>query len=163
MRWRSAPASSWMRAAHDYLGIFLAGTLFSFGFTTPISMGFLINVEVESIILAALLGGFGAMLADLTIFKVIRFSFMDEIKKLEKTKAIKRIEEIVENNRYIRIKHYLLYVFSGLIIASPLPDEIGVSILAGLTHIKPFKLALISFCCNTLGIFIIIYLGVKII
>ena len=146
----------------SYPGVFLSGIFLTFGFTAPISIGFLINLKIGSIILAALIGGSGAMIADLFIFKTIKFSFMDELKELEKTKTIKKIEKIIENNRHIKIKHYLLYIFSGLMIASPLPDEIGVSVLAGLTTVKPLKLAVISFVINTAVVFSLVYLGTKI-
>lgn len=145
----------------NYPGIFLSGIFLAFGFTAPISIGFLINIEVENIILAAIIGGIGGMIADLFIFKIIKFSFIDELKELEKTRAIREIEKIIENNKHIKIKHYLLYIFSGLIIASPLPDEIGVSILAGLTTVKPLKLAIMSFILHTIVIFLLIYLGIK--
>jgi hypothetical protein len=147
----------------SYPGIFLSGIFLVFGFTAPFSIGFFLNVEVDSIILAALIGGIGGMFADLFIFKMIRFSFMDELKELEKTKTLQKIEKIVKNNRHIRLKHYLLYLFSGLMIASPLPDEIGVSILAGLTTVKPLKLALISFALHTGVILSLIYFGIKVI
>jgi uncharacterized membrane protein YdjX (TVP38/TMEM64 family) len=55
-----------------------------------------------------------------------------------------------------RFRHYLVYAFAGLIIASPLPDELGVALLAGFTHIKPWKFAIISYVCNTLGILIML-------
>lgn len=137
----------------SYFGVFLAGGLATFGFTAPFGIGFLLNFEPEFVFFAAIIGGIGGMVADLLIFRTIRFSFMDEIKDLEKTKVIKKIEHIVNNNKHILIKHYLLYIFAGIIISTPLPDELGVSILAGLTTIKPLKLAVLSFLLHTASIF----------
>ena len=51
-----------------------------------------------------------------------------------------------------------MYAFVGILIASPLPDEIGVIMLAGLTKINFKILAIISFILNTLGILIILSL-----
>lgn len=136
----------------DHLGIFVSGILSTFGFTAPFSVGFFLLSNPESILLATVIGGVGAMLADLLIFKLIRFSFMDEIKDLEKGKVIKKIENVVKNNKHILIRHYLVYIFAGILISTPLPDEIGVSILAGLTTIKPLKLAIISFTLHSLFI-----------
>ena len=81
---------------------------------------------------------------------------MDEIKRLERTKAIRKIENITKKNRHVKVMHYLLYIFAGIMIASPLPDEIGVSMLAGLTTIRPLKLGIISFLVHTTVIFFIL-------
>ena len=54
-----------------------------------------------------------------------------------------------------RTKHYLLYAFAGLVIASPLPDEIGVSLL-GISKIKLYKFIIISFIFNTIGVLLVI-------
>jgi uncharacterized membrane protein YdjX (TVP38/TMEM64 family) len=143
----------------SYLGIFIAGLLFSFGFSTPFAIGFFLVVQPENIFLASVIGGVGAMLADLTIFNIMKFSFMDEFKRLEKTPLIREFHIILKHRFFSRIKLYVLYVCAGLIIASPLPDEIGVSMLAGLTKIKLHLLALISFIMNTLGILVMLWLG----
>lgn len=143
----------------SYLGIFIAGFLFSFGFTTPFAIGFFIIANPQNIYLAALIGGFGAMLADLTIFKIIRFSFMNEFNRLRKGVVIKDINKVLSSRLLSHIKVYLLYAFAGIIIASPLPDEVGVSMLAGLTKVKTRVLVIISFLMNSLGIFIMLVIG----
>jgi hypothetical protein len=145
----------------SYLGIFIAGALITFGFSAPFSVGFLLTTQPGNIILASLIGGFGAMIADITIFKTIKNSFTNEFHELNKTHVIKKIEKIVEGNNHVIISHYLLYLFAGLLIALPvLPDEIGVSMLAGLTTINPKKLAVISFVLHSISIFIILYLSI---
>ncbi|MBI2632685.1 hypothetical protein HYW75_06795 [Candidatus Pacearchaeota archaeon] len=138
-----------------YLSIIFSGVLFSFGFTTPFAVGIFLSLNPENILLASLLGGIGAMISDIFIFKIIKFSFIDEFKLLEKTKPLKKIISLIDNNIAHKIKIYLLYAFAGIIIASPLPDEIGVTMLAGLTKIKIRKLALISFIFNTIGILLL--------
>jgi len=138
-----------------YAGIFISGALTPLGFTAPLGFGMLYNLIPKNIILAAIIGGLGALTADLIIFHSIKLSFTDELKKLEKTPAIKEIEKIVKKNKHVKVFHYLLYLFAGIVILSPLPDEIGVSMLAGLTTIKPLKFAIISFFLHTLTIFLI--------
>lgn len=140
----------------SYLGTFISGIFAAFGFSAPFSIGFLLVSQPANIFLAAMAGGMGAMVGDWVIFKTIKFSFMDEFNQLEKTKTIHKIEEIVSNNKHLLIGHYLLYIFAGIIIATPLPDEIGVSMLAGLTTINPYKLAIISFILHTTAIFLIL-------
>lgn len=139
-----------------YLGVFIAGMFFTFGFTTPFSIGFFITLNLENIWLAGILGGFGAMLGDLFIFKFIRFSFMDEFERLENTQIMKNVSSLIERTVGHKIKIYLAYLFAGIIIASPLPDEAGIILLAGLTKIRANLLAIISFIFNTLGILVLL-------
>ncbi|MCX6748916.1 MAG: hypothetical protein NT076_04900 [Candidatus Pacearchaeota archaeon] len=141
-----------------YLGIFIAGLLIPFGFTAPISVGFFIVANPSNILLSAIIAGFGAMLGDLFIFNIIRFSFMNEFNKLENTHAAKKLNKIIEKDLGKKIKNYLLYIFAGIIIASPLPDELGVIMLAGLTKINQKILATTSFILHTLGILVLLYI-----
>ena len=140
----------------SYLGIFISGILLAFGFSAPFAIGFLIITNPSNIILASLIGGIGACLGDILIFNTIKFSFMNEFKELEREKTIKFIRKIVRGHIPTRIKHYLLYIFAGIFIASPLPDEVGVSMLAGLTTINPKILAIISFLLHTIVIFLLL-------
>ncbi len=143
----------------SYIGIFIAGILFSFGFSVPFSIGFFLSIHPENIFLASIIGGIGALFSDLFIFKMIRLSFMDEFNKIKKTKLIKDTNDLFKKNINAKIRLYILYTFAGIIIASPLPDEIGVSMLAGLTTINIKKLSIISFIMNTIGIFAILFLS----
>jgi hypothetical protein len=150
--------STWIKSFNSLgdFGVFISGAMTSFGFTTPFGVGLLTKISHNNLIIAALIGGIGATLADLLIFKTIKFSFTDEFKKLEKTKVIKEIEGIVKNNKHVLIKHYLLYIFAGIVIASPLPDEFGVSMLAGIATIKTLNLAIIGFLLHAFAIFLLL-------
>ncbi len=79
-----------------HLGVLISGSLTALGFTAPFGIGLLSKINPQNILIAAIIGGIGATLVDLLIFKTIKFSFIDEFKKLEKTKAIKKIEKIVK-------------------------------------------------------------------
>lgn len=139
-----------------YIGVFIAGILFSFGFTAPFAVGFFLNLSPNNILLAGIIGGLGALTADVMIFKMIKFSFEDEFLKIKKTKTLKKITEFIRTKIGYKIEIYMLYVFAGIVIASPLPDEIGVIMLAGITKIKIMTLTIISFILNTIGITILI-------
>lgn len=142
----------------EYLGVFIAGMLFSFGFTAPFSAGFFIVLNPSNIWLAGVIGGLGAMISDLLIFKFIRFSFRDEFNNLTKEKASKRLKSKINKITGNKIRIYLMYIFAGFLIASPLPDEAGIIMFAGLTKIKTKFLALIGFLLNTLGILILMWI-----
>lgn len=141
-----------------YFGVFVAGVFFSFGFSSPFSAGFFITLNPGNLWLYGILGGVGALTADLFIFYLVRFSFEDEFKRLERTALVKRVYHAIADSFGRKIKMYLLYTFAGFLIASPLPDEAGIMILAGLARIRVLTLALISICMNTLGILILLSL-----
>lgn len=143
---------------YSYFGVFIAGMLFAFGFTAPFAAGFFIALTPPNLWAAGIVGGAGALFSDLLIFRFIRSSFKKEFRNIENTKAVKKVGSLIENYLGIKIKLYIIYVFAGILIASPLPDEIGVIMLAGLTKIKIKILSILSFLLNTIGILILLRL-----
>jgi uncharacterized membrane protein YdjX (TVP38/TMEM64 family) len=142
-----------------YLGIFLGGVFYAFGFTAaPATAVLLVLAKEQSIILAMLIGGFGALLSDLFIFMFIRYSFMDEIKELKKEKITKSINKEGKS----LFGHYYKHIFpalAGFLIASPLPTEIGVSMMASMKKISIKKFIIIAYLLHSLGILIILLIG----
>ena len=139
-----------------YLGTFLAGIMFAYGFTAaPAASLLLIFSQEQNLVLAGLVAGAGALVGDLLIFKMIRHSFSGELKKLSKEKLIKKLDGRFSS----KVKKYVLLVLAGFIIASPLPDEIGVSMLAAAATISMRIFVVISYLLNTAGIFVILLLG----
>ena len=142
-----------------YAGTFIAGILFAYGFTAaPATVVFLIMAEHQNIYLASLIGGLGALIGDLLIFSFIRLSFTDEIERLSREKMVHYFSDRMPSI----IKKYLLPVAAGFIIASPLPDEIGVSMLAASSVISTKIFMLASYFLNTAGIFAIYLIGNRI-
>lgn len=142
-----------------YLSVFLGGMLYALGFTIPIGVALLLTIPVENIVFASLIGGLGGLVADMLIFKYIHHSFKHEFQEIEHIKIIEETEQIIDSNISAKIRNYLLFIFAGFIIASPLPDEFGVTLLAGFTSIKPKTLAILSFVFHTIGIAALIALG----
>ena len=139
-----------------YFGTFLVGILFVYGFTAaPATAILLILAKGQNIFLAGLIGGFGALVGDLIIFRLIRHSFADELEKLSKERIILHINSKTPD----LLKKYFILALAGFIIASPLPDEIGVSLLAASKKISTEIFSIISYLLNTAGIFVILILG----
>ncbi|MBI4994835.1 hypothetical protein HZC21_04315 [Candidatus Peregrinibacteria bacterium] len=146
--------------SHGYISIFLAGLLFSYGFTAPFAVGFFIELASEvNIFIAAPLAGIGALVSDLIIFKFIRVTFQDEFDKLKLTWIFQKIHRMFDDHLSDRFKKYALWTFAGFLIASPFPDEFGVSLISGFTNINRRVFSLISYILNTTGIFIIFLLA----
>ena len=141
------------------MGIFsilLAGIMYSYGFTAaPSTALFMILAKTDNIWLVGFLGGFGSLLGDLIIFKTIREVFADEVKLLSKEKFVVAIQKKIPHS----IKKFIVPVLGGIIIGSPLPDEIGVSLIAMQRSMKTWLFMLLSYSLNTAGIFVILLIG----
>ena len=155
--------SSWVLSLENlsYLGILIAGFLFSFGFTAPFAVGFFLVFQPENILLATFIAGVGSVVSDLLIYEGIHSSFSKEFDKLGHSKLFTGIKGILDSNFHKKVRIYLMYSFAGFLIATPLPDEIGVSMIAGLTSMKRWVLAVLSFVLHTLFIYLIIVFGVN--
>lgn len=139
-----------------YSGTFIAGILFTYGFTAaPATAIFLILAGHQNIYLASFIGGLGALIGDLFIFSFIRQSFADEIMKLSREKIMSYFSDRLPGI----IKKYTLPVVAGFIIASPLPDEMGVSLLAASRIVSTKMFVIASYLLNTAGIYVLFEIG----
>ncbi len=153
-----APLHSFLLSL-GYVGIFFTGAFYSYGFTAaPATAVFLVIAKYENIYVASLIGGLGALLGDLVIFLFVRQSLNDEIGKLSKTELVKAINK-EEKRLFGSFRHYITAVFAGFLIASPLPTEAGVALLASLKKVSVEKFIYIAYALHTFGIFIILYIG----
>ncbi len=143
----------------SYAGTFISGLLYASGFTAPFATAvLLVLAQEQNIFLSVLIGGLGAVISDFLIFLFVRRSFKDEIEQLEKERIIKSINKegkIIFGHYY---KH-IFPVFAGFLIASPLPTEIGVTMMAGIKRISLKKFIVIAFILHSLGILSILLIG----
>jgi hypothetical protein len=135
-----------------YFGIFVAGCLYTFGFTGPVAAVLFLSMSVPNVVLAGIVGGLGAMVGDLFIFSFIKFSFEDEFVRLRGTKFVcaagKVIESVVGKENVVALR----WAFAAFVIGSPLPDEAGLILVAGFTRMTKKQIAIMSFLFNTIGI-----------
>ncbi|MCC7572622.1 MAG: hypothetical protein KO464_04440 [Candidatus Methanofastidiosum sp.] len=138
-----------------YLGIFISGIFYVFSFTAPIATALILIFSAnKNILLLGIIAGIGSLVGDVIIFHFIRISFNDEIKDFSQHKiSLFTLNKIPETYR-----KYLAYIIGAFFISSPLPDEIGVVILALVKNIKLRHFGIISYVLNTAGIFLIIIL-----
>lgn len=141
-----------------YISIFIGGLLFSFGFTTPFGIAIFIEMaQFTHPVLGALVAGAGALLSDYLIFDLLRFSlFTKEIKQLRSSHFFRSIGSHIHSEKFSEpVRRMLLWLAAGFVIASPLPDELGVTMLSGISKMSSRDFAMVSFGCNTLGVFLI--------
>ena len=136
-----------------YVGAFLAGILFVSTFTVATgAIILLVLAETLSPIEIGLIAGLGAVVGDLAIFRFVK----DDL-----AKEIELIYNQVDGNHHLKKVFHTKYfswtlpVVGAAIIASPLPDELGVSLI-GISKLKTYQFLLISFTLNAIGIFLVV-------
>ena len=141
---------------YGILGAFAGGMLFVSTFTVSIGVVILLFLAKSfNPIEIGIIAGLGAVLSDLTIFYSIRSkSFVEEIKHFFAYFGGDKISHLIHTKYF----SWTLPVIGALIIASPLPDEIGISLM-GIAKMKTFNFILLSFILNSIGIFLIVSAG----
>lgn len=135
----------------EFIGIFIAGLLFTSLFTTPIAIAMFISIAPEvNIALMALLGAAGSVIGDLMLFGLIRHTFREDVEHILSLRKLHRIVAIFHR----RMFRWVLPFIGALIIASPLPDELGIGLM-GVSRMRASTLMLVSYTMNTIGIFLI--------
>src|SRR3989338_5821034 len=136
-----------------FLGVFIAGMGFSSAFTTAPAIVILFELaeDFSPIWLFVIISALGAMTTDLIIFRFLRDGLDEDITYL--------VEHSTNLARFRATFHSRLFYWFGtlvaaLVIASPLPDELGLA-LFGLLRLDKKKFIPVSLFMNSIGIFII--------
>lgn len=133
----------------ELFGGFLSGMFFTSVFTTPPAIVALGEIaRIDGVIVTALVGALGAVLGDLVIFRFIRDRFAEHLLELMGHRGLGRKFKALLKLRYFR---WFTFFLGSLIIASPLPDELGISLL-GFSKMKLSWFIPVSFVFNFIGI-----------
>lgn len=140
----------------ESIGSLIAGLFFTSIFTTAPAIVTLGEIaKYGSIINTAFFGAIGAVLGDMIIFQFVRDRLSEHFTELMKhEKWWKRVHTIFKL-RYFR---WFTFLLGGIILASPFPDELGISLL-GMTKMKTRQFVQVSFVFNFIGILIIGFLA----
>lgn len=135
----------------ELLGSLIAGIFFVSVFTAaPAGVVLFEIAAANSIWEVALFGGIGALIGDLIIFRFIKDGLAEDIRWLVKKTKQERLISIFQ----LKLFRWLIPFIGAVIVASPLPDEIGLTMM-GLSKIKTSAFIPIAFLLNFLGILII--------
>lgn len=134
------------------LGAFIAGLFFTSIFTIPIAIAGLISLSIGGFDpwLLAALGACGSVVADLGLLSILRGRIMPDIAHVLSHTRFRRFIYITRK-RWFRT---MSPVVGALVIASPLPDELGITMM-GISKLKLSSLIPILYVMNFLGILII--------
>ncbi len=133
------------------LNSFVAGLFFTSVFTTAPAMVALGGLSaIHPPIIVALIGALGALIGDLVIFNFIKGHISEDISYLLSKAKSRRIKHLF----HYRFMRWSLAILGALIIASPLPDELGLTLM-GLSKMSTVRFMIISYVFNFIGIIVI--------
>ena len=142
-------------ASFGLLGAFVGGIMFASAFTVVSGTIILISLSHSlPIWQVAITAGLGAVITNYFIFRFVRDDLSSEIKEVYAIFGNKHLTSLLHTKYF----HWFMPLLGALIIASPLPDELGVSLL-GISQMSQGKFLLLSFILNTLGIITILVLA----
>lgn len=132
----------------EFVGSFVAGIFFTSIFTVAPATVILGTIAREtSVWLVALCGGLGALLGDFIIFHFVERRLAEDFAYLLQKTDIERFASIFHR----RLFRWLFQFVGALVVASPLPDELGLAMM-GLSKIRLSLFVPISFFLNSVGI-----------
>lgn len=135
-----------------YFGAFLTGLFFVSTFTVaPAAIVLFHLAESLHPVEVAILAGLGSMLGDYLIFRYVKDEVFDELLPLIRRLGKPYISPLFKSPFF----GWLMPVLGAALIASPLPDELGVGML-GLTKIRRWQFFVVTFALNAIGIFIVV-------
>jgi hypothetical protein len=133
-----------------FIDSFIAGFFFTSIFTTaPAIAAFGEMSLLGSLPAIAFFGALGAVCGDYLIFKFMRDTFAEHLSQMIELRSMRRRFGHLFKVRFFRQFTFLL---GGIIIASPLPDELGLSLL-GFSKVKTSWFLPLSFVFNFIGIY----------
>lgn len=138
----------------DYyiIASFISGIFFTSVFTLAPASITLIHIAQDSPISGVVVwGGLGAMCGDLVLFLFIKDRFAEDLKSVFKPSSVKYFLKSL----HFGFMRWLSPLIGALIIASPIPDEFGITLL-GMSKVKVIVLIPLAFFMNMLGIYLLI-------
>ncbi len=133
-------------------GAFVAGIFFTSIFTTAPAIVALGEVSLlQGIFNTAFFGAMGAVVGDLIILKFVRDRFSEHVSEIVMHQSIWRRFHLLFKRRFFR---WITFFVGGFILASPLPDELGIAVLS-FSKVRMKYFVLLSFVFNFLGIAVI--------
>ncbi len=133
------------------VGAVFAGMLFVSSFTIVIGTFFIATLaDAMPLWQLVLLAAIGSSIVDITLFHLVRHTVFEEMKPLMRKWRRRHFMRIL-HSKYVS---WTVPVLGALVIISPLPDEIGVSMM-GISNIDTRRFALLSFVLNCIGVFLV--------
>src|SRR3989338_8899831 len=142
-----------------YLGVFITGIFFSSMLTTvPATITlFLFGSTMNPLIIAPIAAA-GALISDYFIFSFVKYKISHHYGVFDKIILWFRERKFVKYIKRHKVLKFSIPLVGALIIASPLPDELGVAIL-GASKYNTKHFFIVAFIMNMVGVLGITYFG----
>ncbi len=137
-------------------GSFLTGIFFTTVLTTaPATVIFFeLGQSGTPLVPMALFGGLGALLGDFILFHFLKLSLTDDLVHFLQNRSHGKLKKLWR----LKWFSWVMAIAGGIIIASPVPDEVGLALM-GIGKVRPRIMAMLSYALNTVGIFMMGFLG----
>jgi len=129
------------------IGVLISGIFFGYAFTAaPATASLISYTNYFNPLIISFIGATGTMIGDLLLFNFFKKGLPKEVDTIiKKTKMHK-----LKKSKY----KWILPGMAGFIIASPLPDEVGISLL-GINKFDTKTFMFLAFALNFIGLLII--------
>lgn len=140
----------------SFLGMFISGVFFTSGLTSlPASISlFLLGQDHTNPFLISIIAACGSVVGDFILLKIMKSEIQNTKEAFLSRSQNKNMNKLFRNP----LLRPIFIILALIIIASPLPDEIGIGLL-GLASFKPNYFAIWSLGLNFLGILTIVLAG----
>jgi hypothetical protein len=133
------------------IGAFIAGMFFVSIFTAaPAGIVLLALTETIPLLPLALVAGAGAVAGDFFILRAFSLGIDETMMFFPKETGIRRIVRLLRHTKY----RFVLTILGALVVASPLPDELGLAMM-GVTKMSPIPAMILTFVLNFIGIYLL--------
>lgn len=149
---RAGAVGEAISAAEDlrFLGSFVSGIFFTSIFTVaPATVALAEIAKVEHPAAVALFGGLGALIGDYVIFRFVKDRITADLLQVLRSRG-----DAFRVFYRARLFCWVVPLIGALIVASPLPDELGL-LLLGIARTKTRIFIPLSFLLNFFGILMI--------
>lgn len=128
---------------------FITGAFYSFSFTSGVAVVLFskMTIKANEILLFSMVGALGGLLADLLILRFIKNVLFHELGH--------HVRNLINRWTHNGIMKVFLFLVGCVIVASPFPDEIGLTLM-GLSKTNYMKTIALVYLIDVIGTFIII-------
>lgn len=135
-----------------FLGSFIAGILYVSASTAALGILMLSDLaKTLSPIEIAIVAGLGGVVADFVLFRFFKGDLIGEITPIYNRLGGRHLTKLMYH-KYFR---WSLPIIGAIIIASPFPDELGISLM-GLSRIKTYQFVILSLILDITGVFLLV-------
>lgn len=134
------------------IGSFIAGILYVSASTAAFAVFILLGLSKSlPAIEIAVFAGLGGVFADFVLFRFFRGDLLSEITPIYNRLGGGHLTKLMRH----KLLRWSLPIIGAFIIASPIPDEIGIALM-GISRIKSYQFVLLSLFLDISGVFLLV-------